>query len=117
MMRPDRDRYLFWDTGTRPEPGGKTDSAVAGERYSQSLAVRLLASGCWVVDAALAGPWRSHGLDRGTLRSVFMSFAAGLLKQTGGAGLNGDSLPFLPEAFWQAGEADGHPLVLQVCTL
>ena len=36
-----------------------------------------------------------------------------LLKQTGGAGLNGDSIPFVPKSFWEASVKADYPLALQ----
>ena len=39
--------------------------------------------------------------------------AVALLRLTGGAGLNGDSLPFVPESFWNASVAADYPLALQ----
>ena len=37
----------------------------------------------------------------------------GMLKATGGAGLNGDSIPFVPREFWDESVGQGHPLALQ----
>ena len=36
-----------------------------------------------------------------------------MLKATGGSGLNGDSIPFVPKEFWDESVAQGHPLALQ----
>ena len=61
--------------------------------------------------------WPYLTWDTGTRRESKMeddtATIATLLRQTGGVGINGDSIPYLPKAFWTAGEAEGYPLALQ----
>ena len=61
--------------------------------------------------------WAYLQWDTGTRRESPASTDAhtlvSLLRQTGGAGINGDSLPFVPRAIWNASVAAGYPLALQ----
>ena len=59
--------------------------------------------------------WPYNPWDTGTRRegAPDAEVLAKLLRQTGGDGLNGDTMAALPQSFWDAGARLGHPLALE----
>ena len=59
--------------------------------------------------------WPYLTWDTGTRREGVSDEVAvtSLLRQTGGAGINGDSIPYVPESFWNESLREHHPLALQ----
>jgi hypothetical protein len=128
-----------WLTDVRDRYGG-VDAIIAWPTYpnlgiddrNQWDWFRALPAGGLAGVARFTAELKAHGVhvlwpylfwDTGTRREVDNAtgrtvpdeqVAVGLLKQTGGAGLNGDSLPFVPESFWEASLQQDYPLALQV---
>jgi hypothetical protein len=92
----------------RALPGGI--SGVTGfTQELQSAGVKVLWPYIeWDVNTRREADWQPAGTDNAVADAKTM---VGLLKQTGGAGINGDSIPFVPEAFWNASVDAGeiHP--------
>ena len=59
--------------------------------------------------------WAYLFWDTGTQREGIQDeqVVAELLKQTGARGINGDSLPFVPQSFWNDSVAENWPIGLQ----
>jgi iron(II)-dependent oxidoreductase len=107
------DAVLIWPTYTnigaddrnqfdlfRSLPGG-LDAVSNITRQFHDRGVRVL----WPYN-----PWDT-GTHREPLDDEHM--LAKLIKQTGGDGFNGDTMPSIPQSFWKAAMDAGHPLALQ----
>jgi formylglycine-generating enzyme required for sulfatase activity len=92
----DRNQYDFF----RTMPGGLTGVAQATAEL-KAAGVRVL----WPYN-----PW-----DTGTRREPTDDehALAGLIKQTGGDGFNGDTMGFVPRSFWQASREKQYPLAFE----